>query len=556
MAANRKSLRWILLHTCAAGALLCSLLTGLRIASLTRPQVSQFEELLPQGGVIQWHFVSAVVFSLVVIAYIAYRVFPSIAHRTARAISTDSKKARDLHWPGWHRAIIRAGYPLLGLSLLSGWLLFYGWGNWGIGLNPRDWHFLAALGALLYLVFHAGLYLARWGRQSLALIAIPRSGHRSRRRQWIGGALLGVAVLVFTATWLFTSQQSQFRLEVTAIPLLDPDHAPIEIDGNADEPQWQMAMPITVYTDGGTNFDEGATEITLRALSNGEEFYLSARWRDDSQSLVHLPLLKTAQGWEVQQQGFHNFDETRFYEDKFAVLLSSSCTFAAAGTAHLGRKPLAERPANWHGKGYHYSSDGQLHDLWHWKAVRTNDMYLADDNFIGPPDKERPGERRYTAGYQQDGKESGAYVMNWQWYKPQVITPKRLPADPAQLAALQGIDPEQRTNRARDWVIPWFDYQPYSPEQDIRYPQGTVMPSVMYNSNRFEGDRADVRARGQWRDGYWNLEFVRKRVTSSALDVPIVDGTCLWVSAFDHAQVAHTRHTRAIRLQFLQELSR
>ncbi|WP_198040074.1 ethylbenzene dehydrogenase-related protein [Microbulbifer agarilyticus] len=335
---------------------------------------------------------------------------------------------------------------------------------------------------------------------------------------------------------------------------MDDRLPPIEIDGVADEIQWRKATAIRVHTDGGANFDNGETEVTLRALSNGEEFYLFARWRDATKSLLHLPLVKTGQGWEVQQKGFHNFDETRYYEDKFAVLLSSSCTFSAAGTAHLGRNPLPNHPPNWHGKGYHYSSDNQLHDLWHWKAVRTNDMYLADDNFIGPPDKVRAGERRYTAGYQQDGKESGAYVMNWQWYNPNTITPKRLPSAPAQLAALQQVDLAQvqsaENQDEEEWVIPWFDFEPYSSEQDASYPIGTVMPSVMYNSNRFEGDRADVRARGRWHEGYWHLELVRKLVTGSALDVPITDGTCLWVSAFDRAQVAHTRHTRAIRLTF------
>ena len=530
MAANRKSLRWVLLHGAAGIAVLCSLLTGLRIASLARPRVARFEELLPQGQVIELHFVSAVAITLVALIYITFRLLPGRAQGRS-CVSV-------WHWPGWHRAIIRAGYLLLLLSLVSGWLLFS-----GTELSVRDWHYLGALGMLAYLVLHAGLYLARWGRQSLLAICLPHWGQRSHKRWLVSVGLVAVALLLFATGWRTTLDRSPLPLPVTQIPLIDPLQPPIEIDGRADEPQWRQATPITVYTDGGANFENGATEVTLQALTNGEEFFLSARWRDATRSLVHLPLLKTAEGWEVQQQGFHNFNETRHYEDKFAVLLSSSCNFGAAGTAHLGRKPLSDRPANWHGKGYHYSSDGQLHDLWHWKAVRTNDMYLADDNFIGPPDQVRPGERRYTAGYQQDGKESGAYVMNWQWYKPGIIVPKRLPNKPMQLAAL-------KTDEQAEWVVPWFDYQPYSPEQDAQYPEGTVMPSVMYNSNRFEGDRADVRARGDWKDGYWQLELARKRVTGSALDVPIADGTCLWVSAFDHSQIAHTRHTRAVRLRF------
>lgn len=539
VATDRKSLRWILLHGAAAIAVLCSLLTGLRIASLTRPEIARFEELLPQGQVVGLHILSALGITVVAALYLAYRLFAS------RDASANTSSLSGWRWPGWHRAIIRAGYPALLLSLISGWLLFG-----GTGWHLRDWHYLGALAILLYLALHAGLYLARWGRQSLLRICLPRGGRRSGPLLLTGGGLLALTLLLFTGGWLATHNQSQIPLPVTQIPLLDPQQPPIEIDGYASEPQWRDAVPVTLHTDGGANFDNGATEVTLRALTNGEEFFLSARWRDATRSLVHLPLLKTEHGWQVQQQGFHNFDETRHYEDKFAVMLSASCAFGAAGTAHLGRKPLSNRPANWHGKGYHYSSDGQLHDLWHWKAVRTNDMYLADDNFIGPPDQVRPGERRYTAGYQQDGKESGAYVMNWQWYKPTIIIPKRLPKDPVQLAALQDQGSALGNSSQAEWVIPWFDYQPYSTEQDAHLPQGTRMPSVMYNSNRFEGDRADVRARGEWKDGYWHLEMARKRVTGSPLDVPITDGTCLWVSAFDRSQIAHTRHTRAVRLQF------
>ena len=533
MTAKRKSLSWVLLHTTAGITVLCSLLSGLRIASLNRPGVAVFEELLPQGRVIEIHFASAVAVTLVALTYITHRTAAaSNPHRSANA------PTRAWQWPGWHRMIIRTGYPLLLLSLASGWLLFS-----GLVPDLRDWHFFAALGVFLYLLLHAGLYLVRWGSRSLWRIALPDW----RRHRLVTGALLLAFTLLLAGGWLMTAERSHIRLQVHQIPLQDPLKSHIHIDGVADEPHWQAATPVSVFTDGGANFDSGATVITLRALTNGEEFYLFARWKDDSESLVHLPLIKTAQGWRVQQQGFHQFDETRYYEDKFAVLLSSSCRFGAAGTAHLGRAPLQSHPANWHGKGYHYSSDGQLHDLWHWKAVRTNDMYLADDNFIGPPDKARPGERRYTAGYQQDGKESGAYVMNWQWYRPDVIVPKRLPAHPGQLEGLQGHEVQDA-----EWVIPWFDYQPYSPQLDARLPEGTRMPSVMYNSNRFEGDRAHVRARGQWRDGYWHLEMARRRVTGSPLDVPITHGTCLWVSAFDRAQVAHTRHSRAIRLHLAE----
>ncbi|WP_444889411.1 ethylbenzene dehydrogenase-related protein [Microbulbifer sp. DLAB2-AA] len=521
MSDRSKSPMWILLHAALVIAVICSLFSGLRIATLTKPAIASIEELLPQGEVHSVHFFSALLLSLVALSYLysnairLYRIEQSCAHK---------------QW-NYHRVVTWGGISLIGISLASGWLLFAGIGQLSL---VRILHFFAALGLSVYIFLHAGVYLLQFGQSALLYILKPATNKR------IQLALLCSLLPIFLlGGWLLLTKFSYYQLPVTSIPI----HTIIDIDGHADEPQWAKARPLKISTDGGANFYQGRTDVHLKALQNGEEIYFHISWQDPTESLTHLPLIKTDQGWKIQQQGFENFDEKNFYEDKFALLLSSNCNFGGAGTAHLGRSPLANKPSNWHGKGYHYSQSGQLHDLWHWKAVRTNKMYLADDNFIGAPDKVRAGKRRYTAGYQQDAKESGAYLLNWKWYSPTGITPKRLPSDANVLAPFQNVKEGQEL----DWTISWFDYQPYSAESD-RIAPGTLMPSVLYTSNRFEGDRADVRAKGIWRDGYWSLELVRKLNTASPLDIPIEDGTCLWVSAFDRAQVAHTRHTRAIQL--------
>nr|WP_238937441.1 ethylbenzene dehydrogenase-related protein [Pseudoalteromonas sp. S16_S37] len=308
----------------------------------------------------------------------------------------------------------------------------------------------------------------------------------------------------------------------------------MEIDGYDNEPQWLDAPIFFVDTNHGANFVDGHTQVAIKALSNAQETFFLFRWADPTQSLRHLPLIKTQSGWKVQENGFYHFDEQSYYEDKFAVMLSNSCSFGADGTSYLGKQPFNSYPANWHGKGYHASLDGKIRDLWHWKAVRTNDMVLADDNFFGPLVTPLSAERRYKAGYQTDGKESGSYVMNWQWYSKNQVTPKRLP--------------NQNTEISQP-VLPWFGSHPYQKEHDI-YPSGTQLSSVLYRSNRFEGDRADVRAKGRWQDGYWTLELVRKNKTASPHDIELANHTCMWVSAFDSSQIAHTRHQRAIKLRY------
>ncbi|MFA0789153.1 ethylbenzene dehydrogenase-related protein [Microbulbifer echini] len=520
---HSKSSLWILLHSTLVIGVICSLFSGLRIATLNRPTVASIEELLPQGEVHSVHFIGAILLSLIAVAYLCSRVLRH--HQSKQHNSYHSKRVT------YHKVVTWAGIGLIGSALVSGWLLFSGTGALPL---VRTVHFYTALGLAIYLFLHAGVYLAQSGVKALQYILRPVAA----RQTWsiVFCSLLMTSLL---GGWLFLRKVSLHPLPVVA---MSPDTV-IDIDGYANEAQWGKAEILQISTDGGANFYQGSTDVRIKALQNGQEIYFHITWQDPSESLAHLPLKKTNSGWKIQQQGFDSFDERQYYEDKFAILLSNHCDFAGAGTAHLGRSPLPDKPANWHGKGYHYSPTGQLHDLWHWKAVRTNKMVLADDNYIGAADKVRAGQRRYTAGYQQDGKESGAYRMNWKWYSSEAITPKRLPRDVNRLAPYQ----QTSQNQTLDWTISWFDYQPYSKESD-QVPTGTLMPSVLYTSNRFEGDRADVRAKGIWKDGHWSLELVRKLNTQSPQDIAIKDGICMWVSAFDRAQVAHTRHTRPIQL--------
>ncbi len=528
----KPTLSWTLLHSFAILFVLINLATGLRIATLSRPWLLELSALLPQGALHWLHIAGAFGLSATAMAYVIYR----FNQRSQRTTATLSDK--------YHRIITWLAYPLVILSLLTGWLQFF-----DSALSVVDIHFYAALGFLLYLVVHAGGYFIQYGWPAIKRAFVPSVADSKPSWNIVVPAVAGLLL------WYYMGYQPSNDLLVERIPLTTL----VTIDGITNEPEWNNAQEITVLTRGGANFTNGETLVTIKVLENGAEAFFNITWQDTSKSLEHLPLVKTNQGWQIKQDGFNQFDETAYYEDKLAIMLADQCAPGGGGTAHLGPKPLADQPANFHGKGYHYSDDGKVRDIWHWKAVRTNSMYLADDNFFGPPVKPRAGERRYSAGYIADGKESGAYVMNWQWYKPEVIVPKRLPKHNELIAPYQvdhqpnnQLDHKNNNLQTSDnlqWVISWFDYRPYLAEND-HYPIGTVMPSVMYRSNRFEGDRAHVRAHGQWKDGMWTLELARPLNTQSQHDVILQTGTCLWVSAFDHSQVAHTRHQQAIRLLF------
>ena len=517
-----KSLSWVLLHSILIATTIISLLSGLRIATLSHPELLRFSALLPQGLMHSWHLVSAAVFTSIAVLYLLYLIL--LRPRSTKPASASLNRR-------YHRLITWIGYIALSLLLITGLGFYFHFFNPSIA---KTLHFYAALLLLIYLFLHAAVYVIQYGMKIFVTIL---SFSRKNLPSHLVFCLFMFGVI--GGSYYFFIAQNFYPLVVSPISIDEF----IDVDGTPNEAAWRKAKTIEIPTFGGANFINGATPIKIKAVENGEEMFFHISWYDPSQSLQHLPLVKTEQGWKVTQNGFHEFNERSHYEDKLAVILSNSCEFGAAGTAHLGHKPLKDKPAHWSGKGYHYTQPGKMVDLWHWKAVRTNDMFLADDNFIGPPEIERPASRRYTGGYMPDGKDSGSYVMNWKWYKQDIVIPKRLPINPDVLKDYQ----ESSKQTSLSWVIPWFSYEPYTAEND-RFPVGTIMPSVLYTSNRFEGDRADVRARAQWADNIWSLELVRKINTHSPKDIPLHDGICLWVAAFDHAQIEHTRHVRPIKL--------
>ncbi|MCW8924918.1 MAG: ethylbenzene dehydrogenase-related protein [Xanthomonadales bacterium] len=515
------STSWVLLHSLVVVLCLTSLVTGLRIATQTRPEVLHFSALLPQGNMHGLHFFSAVGLLSIVIAYFLHLIlFRESRSQIRRGASH------------YHQSVFWLGRALVLASLVSGVMLYV---DRFAMATLVEIHYLAALAWVLYLLIHGGVYFVQYGWLTVKRIVISKQVHVRN-----DAAILVILLAAFGV--MFTWTQSAARHELL-VKLVSPKEQ-VRIDGIADETAWDGAEALTLNTIGGANFLNGQTRITIKALHNGTGAFFLVRWYDPSKSLQHLPLVKTEAGWKVTESGFYHFDETEYYEDKLALIISKNCSVAAAGTARLGPNPLKDKVPNWHGKGYHYAADGEVHDLWHWKAVRTNDMFVADDNLIGPPDIVRKGMRRYTAGYLTDPKESGGYVMNWQWYRQSGVVPRRMPQQPEALVPYQSGNGEDLS-----WSVPWYSYDLYDASSDV-YPVGTIMPSVLYMSNRMEGDRADVYAHGRWADGQWTLEMMRRFDTNSGWDVKLESGVCLWVAAFDHAQVAHTRHMQPIQLTF------
>jgi hypothetical protein len=87
---------------------------------------------------------------------------------------------------------------------------------------------------------------------------------------------------------------------------------------------------------------------------------------------------------------------------------------------------------------------------------------------------------------------------------------------------------------------------PYTKGADT-YPVGTLIPNIIIEP--FKTDEADIRGRGEWKDGYWTVESKRALDTHSKFDVAFVPGRPLYLTlaTYNRTQVRHSEHIKPVR---------
>jgi len=337
--------------------------------------------------------------------------------------------------------------------------------------------------------------------------------------------------------------------------------API-LDGETSDPVWRGIQPFSLMTSQGDNFDgKGETRIDIRAVHDGTWAYFLFTWEDPTRSLKQLPLIKRTEGWQLLHDGYERGDEHAFNEDKFAVLFTTlDLTLAGDHTFHASPQPIAGVPQTMTGRGLHYTPAAGIYaDVWQWKATSAGPGGWMDDDHFGPPLEPTPAQLQnaapYRGGFEPDPGTAN-YFNNFDGSldpadRDQLVRPRRLPKNLAATSAAMGtidLDPEVGENDGARWFMTELESAPYSKELDRQIPVGTVIPGVII-SGEFSGDRADVRCAARWASGHWSLEVARLLDTHSQFDVPIKTGIFMRVAAFDHSQIAHTRHVRPIRIE-------
>lgn len=527
---------FVLLHSMAFVCLIISLLTGLRIqADQPESFAAMLAPVLPQGEVWLWHSLSGLIFISLFSGYLY-----SSRHKHKRLI-LQLKNLRTLRKQPLHSVAYSLLLLLVCTSLVTGILQLY-------DVNTGLLHRLCAYAYIIFILLHVWAHIQQ--TSMLAVLRVLRPA--GNLKLLLSTVAMMLAVLVVATVW-FISHPIKLPVKFTS--------SPIQIDGHANEAAWRKAPAIELLTQHGAHLHQGRSKIKLQALYDKHNLYLYITWQDPTRSQKHLPLLKTKQGWQIQQSQFIRADENQFYEDKFAILLANADALANIKSIHLGKRPLKDQPEALNGRGFHYTTDNQLYDLWHWQSVRSNQHYQADDNHFTQPVEAPQGfpatfaarhngtYGRYTAGYQKDppSKYNGV-GMNWENYSQDLTQPRRLPIEKEDLASIHKDSINPNSSDQGNWWLAWDDTQPYNAQHDD-FAIGSVLPSVLLKSKRV-GDRGDVSAHGYWQNGYWHLEIKRALQTHSPYDVALTDQTYLWCAVFDHSQTRHSRHLRPIKLKF------
>jgi hypothetical protein len=328
-------------------------------------------------------------------------------------------------------------------------------------------------------------------------------------------------------------------LAQTSLVSVKADRAPV-IDGAADAaweraPAYKVSLDKTVYEPSNGFKGVTKTTVTLRSLYDQDYVYFLARYDDPTQSLARGQWVKQPDGsWKRLANKDSTGHENTYYEDKFAFIWNiNTATFETKGCAAACHKARGGKLAGVEDKapGRMYTNKpGETLDMWHWKGVRTNPVGQIDDQYI---DDTKDPTKNENWGRKNDAKTGGGYVDNVN--KDQT--------GPMVMSKTAGPD-------SKYWIMAADKI-----EFVDTFKPGDIVPSMIVEP--FTGSRADIEARGVWKDGVWTIEIKRKRVTTGdkarEQDVQFDDLKKTYyfgVAVFDNTQINHVYHEAVHKLIF------
>ena len=362
--------------------------------------------ILPQGEMWTWHFFAGLGLFFCASAYLLYISRSGLAPRNALKrlrvflVPAGTKK----RWEGFNISLHWFVYALITVVTVTGVVLYLGQGGWWVWI-----HSVSALVGFAYIFVHVVTHYLYGGWWQLFRLFRPAKlvvTKAMRTYPLLLATVAGVATIAAAAGIDWTTRDTLVIPRVNAAPTLD---------GVLDDAVWAKARPVSVQTQQGANLGgTGESLVEVRAVHDGEKVYFAIRWEDPTRSLRRVPMIKKEDGWHLLATRSDLADVSDFYEDKLAIGISRSATFGSGESTYLGTKPLPDKPVPIHGLGYHYTAEGNLMDVWQWKASRGGHLSYVDDQYFDVPRPTTPaeaaGKTRYQAGYWNDpGRASYSY---------------------------------------------------------------------------------------------------------------------------------------------------
>lgn len=277
------------------------------------------------------------------------------------------------------------------------------------------------------------------------------------------------------------------------------------------------------------------TTVSMKSVYDDKNVYFLIQYADPTKSLERFPWVKQADGsWKHLSNKDSTGHDNTYYEDKIGIyweikargFKKKGCAVSCHVTENGMNNGIPDKSA---GRKY-TNKPGETIDMWHWKSVRTGPLGMFDDQFV---DDTTDPKQNKNWGRKGDHKLSGGYKNNVNKAK----------TGPAFMNA-------PYSEEDKYWVLP----RTKAPFVDT-FKTGDVVPGILLSP--FTGSRADIKVKGNWKDGQWTLEVMRALVTTGEKaeiqDVQFKDMNKAYyfgISVFDNSQINHIYHEGPIEFSF------
>lgn len=260
----------------------------------------------------------------------------------------------------------------------------------------------------------------------------------------------------------------------TPVPATWLETSDVKLDGLDDEASWSRAIEVEVPLNYGR-----VNRAFLKALYTDDDVFIRVRWPDVTENREHRPWV-----WDEHKQ---SFVESPNIEDSVMLSFEAGCEWAPSLLS-----------------GYVYDFDG-----WKWMAGRSDPLGQAVDLYGNVQDRELVGA--YPEAYENRAIENDwilKFIENHDvnqtadWFELERVYFQVPIADKLWVKAVPDGGP-----RSPEFVerLPAPDFDPEDENFSLTAPQ--------FSPVELTGSAGEVKAKGQWVDGYWTVEFQRKLET-------------------------------------------